>query len=72
MMYIPLMHKFMKLMEMLSRVVLFTLSKYGKIITAFIWSRDNKRKTKNNRKIKKRKPSSQYFFHVELVESPGE
>jgi hypothetical protein len=30
MMYLPLMHEFMKLTEMLSRVVLFTLFKYGK------------------------------------------
>jgi hypothetical protein len=64
------MHEFMKLMEMLSRVVLFTLSKYGKKINPFIHSRDNIRKTRNNRKIKRSKPPSQDFFHFELVESP--
>jgi hypothetical protein len=57
-------------MEMLSRVVLFALSKYGKIITPFIHSRDNIGKTRNNRKIKGRKPSSQDFLHFEPVESP--
>jgi hypothetical protein len=63
------MHEFMKLMEMLSRVVLFTLSKYGQIIAPFIWSRDNIRKTRNSQKIKRRKPSSQDPFHFEPVES---
>jgi hypothetical protein len=69
-MYLPLMHEFMKLMEVLSRVVLFTLSKYGKIITPFIWSRNNIGKTRNNREIKGRKNLSQDFFHVEPMESP--
>jgi hypothetical protein len=55
MMYLPLMHEFMKLMEMLSRVFLFTLSKYGKKINPFIHSRDNITKTRKNRKIKRRK-----------------
>jgi hypothetical protein len=64
------MHEFMKLMEMLSRVVLFTLSKYGQKINPFIHSRDNIRKTRNNRKIKRRKPPSQDFVHFEPVESP--
>jgi hypothetical protein len=70
MMYLPLMHEFMKLMEMLRRVILFTLSKYGKIIAPFIWSRDNIRKTRNKRKIKRRKPLSQDSFHFEPMESP--
>jgi hypothetical protein len=70
MMYLPLMHEFMKITEMLSKVVLFMLSKYGKIIALFIHSRDNIRKTRNNRKIKRSKPPSQDFFHFELVESP--
>jgi hypothetical protein len=52
------MHEFMKLTEMLSRVVLFMLSKYGKIIAPFIWRRDNIRKTRNSRKIKRSKPLS--------------
>jgi hypothetical protein len=67
--------------QMLSRVVLFMISKYGQIITPFIWSRNNIRKTRNNREIKGSKPMSQDFFHfgpVELpidpliMESPGE
>ena len=70
MMYLPLMHEFMKLMEMLSKVFLFTLSKYMQIITSFIWSRDNIRKTRNNKKIEGTKPSSQDFVHFELVDSP--
>jgi hypothetical protein len=68
-MYLPLMHEIMKLMEMLSRVVLFALSKYGQIITPFIHSRDNIRKTRNNRKIKRSKPLSQDFVHFEPAES---
>jgi hypothetical protein len=70
MMYLPLKQEFMKLMEMLSRVVLFTFSKYGQIIAPFIHSRDNIRKTRNNRKIKRSKPLSQDFVHFELVELP--
>jgi hypothetical protein len=66
------MHEFLKLMEMLSRVVLYMPSKYGKIITPFIHSRDNIRKTRNNRKIKRSKPSSQDFFHFEPSESPND
>ena len=69
-MYLPLMHEFMKRTEVLSRVVLFTLSKYGKIITPFIHRGDNIRKTKNNRKIKRRKPASKDFLHIVPVESP--
>jgi hypothetical protein len=68
MMYLPLMHEFVKLMEMLSRVVFFALSKYGQIITPFIHGRDNIGKTRNNRKIKGIKPSSQDFVHFEPVE----
>jgi hypothetical protein len=50
MMYLPLMHEFMKLIEVMSRVVLFTFSKYGKIITPFIQRGDNIRKTRNSEK----------------------
>jgi len=63
------MHEFMELSEMLSRVVLFMLSKYRKIIIPFIWSRNNVGKFRNDRKIKGSKPSSQDFVHIELVES---
>jgi hypothetical protein len=70
MMYLPLVHEFMKLVEMLSRVVLPILSKYGKIITPFIYSRDNIWKTRNKGEIKGRKPLSQYFLHFKSVESP--
>jgi hypothetical protein len=70
MMYFPLMHEFMELKEMLSRVFLFTLSKYGKIITPFIWSRNNIRKTRNRGEIKSSIPPSQDSFQVELVELP--
>jgi hypothetical protein len=69
-MYLPLVHKFMKLTEMMSRVVLFNLSKYRQIIIPFIWSRNNIGKIRNNRKIKGRKPLSQDSFHFEPVESP--
>jgi hypothetical protein len=78
MMYFPLMHEFMKLKEMLSRVVLFTLSKYGQIITPFIWSRNNIRKTRNIGEIKRSIPLSQDSKPVEspidplIMESPGE
>jgi hypothetical protein len=68
-MYLPLMHEFIKLMKMLRRVVLFTLSKYGQIIAPFIHSRDNIRKTRKDRKIKSSKPLSQDFVHFEPVES---
>jgi hypothetical protein len=71
-MYIPLMHEFMKLTEMLSRVVLHIPSKYGQIITPFIHSRVNIRKTRNNRKIKRSKPLSQDFVHFEPLESPND
>jgi hypothetical protein len=64
------MHEFMKLMDIMRRVVLFTISKYGQIIAPFIWSRDNISKTRNNRKIKRRKPSSQDSFHFEPVDLP--
>jgi hypothetical protein len=70
MMYLPLTHEFMKLTEVLSRVVIFTLSKYGKIITPFIRRGDNIRKNRNSRKIKRSKPGSKDFLHIELVESP--
>jgi hypothetical protein len=70
MMYFSLMHEFMKLKEMLSRVVLFMLSKYGKIIIPFIWSRNNIRKTRNKGEIKRSIPPSQYSFHFETVEFP--
>jgi hypothetical protein len=64
------MHEFMKLPEMLRRVVLFILSKSGQIIAPFIQRRDIIRKTKNRRKNKRSKPSSQDFLHIEPVESP--
>jgi hypothetical protein len=64
------MHEFMKLMEMLSRVVLCMPPKYRQIIIPFIWSRNNIRKTRNNRKIKRGKPPSQDFVHYEPVEFP--
>jgi hypothetical protein len=70
MMYLPLTHEFMKLTKVLSRVVLFTLSKSGQIIAPFIHRGDNIRKTRNSRKIKQSKPSSQDFLHIEPVESP--
>jgi hypothetical protein len=70
MMYLPLVHEFMKLSEMPSRVVLSMLSKYRKIIIPFIWRRNNIRKTKNNGEIKGSKPSSQDSFHSEPTESP--
>jgi hypothetical protein len=70
MMYLSLMHEFMKLIEVLSRVVLFTFSKYGKIIAPFIQRGDNIRKTRNSRKIKRSKPASKDFLHIEPVESP--
>jgi hypothetical protein len=70
MMYLPLTHEFMKLTEVMNRVVIFTLSKYGKIITPFIRRGDNIRKTRNRKKIKRRKPASKDFLHIELVESP--
>ena len=69
-MYLSLMHEFMKLMDMSSKVFLFTFSKYGQLITPSIHSRDNIRKTRNNRKIKRSKPLSQDFVHFEPVESP--
>ena len=69
-MYLPLTHDFMKLTEVLSRVVLFTFSKYGQIIAPFIWRGDNIRKTRNNIKIKRSKPASKDFLHIEPVESP--
>jgi hypothetical protein len=72
MMYFPLMQEFMKIKEMLSRVVLFTVSKYGQINTLFIWSRNNIWKTKNKGEIKRSIPSIQYSFHFEPVESPSE
>jgi hypothetical protein len=52
MMYLPLMHEFMKLMEMLDRVVIFTFSKYGQKCTPLINSRNNIWKTRNSREIK--------------------
>jgi hypothetical protein len=60
----------MKLMEMQSRVVLVTLSKYGQIIAPFIWRRKYIRKTKKNKNIKRRKPLSHDFVHIEPMESP--
>jgi hypothetical protein len=60
----------MKLTEMLRKVVLFSLSKYGQIIAPFIHSRENIRKTRNNIKIKRSKPPSQDFAHFEPVELP--
>jgi hypothetical protein len=69
MMYLPLTHEFMKLTEVLSRVVLLTLSKYEQIITPFIWRGDSIRKTRNSRKIKRSKPASKDFLHTEPVES---
>jgi hypothetical protein len=68
MMYLSLMHEFMKLTEVLSRVVIFTLSKYGQIIAPFIRRGDNIRKTRNSRKIKRSKPASRDFLHIEPVE----
>jgi hypothetical protein len=70
MMYLPLTHEFTKPTEMLSRVVLSTLFKYEQIITPLVHSRENIRKTRNSKKIKRGKPLSQDFFHFELVESP--
>ena len=70
MMYLPLTHEFMKLIEVLSRVILFTLSKYGQIIAPFIQRGDNIRKTKNSREIKRSKPASKDFLHIEPVELP--
>jgi hypothetical protein len=64
------MHEFMKLMEMLSRVVLCMPPKYRKMIIPFIWSRNNIGKIRNIKKIKGRKPPSQDSFHFEPVESP--
>jgi hypothetical protein len=68
MMYLPLVQEFMKLNEMMSRVFLFTLSKYRKIIIPFIWSRNNIGKTRNDREIEGSKPSSHDFFHFKPVE----
>jgi hypothetical protein len=70
MMYLPLMHEFMKLMEMLDRVIIYVFSKYGKTINPLIHRRNNIWKNRNNREIKRSKPSSQDFFYLELVESP--
>ena len=70
MMYPPLMHEFMKILEILSRVVLIMLSKSGQIIAPFIQRRDIIRKTRNSRKIKRRIPPSKAFFHFEPAESP--
>jgi hypothetical protein len=69
MMYLPLTHEFMKLTEVLSRVVLFPFSKNGQIIAPFIQRGDDIRKTGNNRKIKRSKPASKDFLHIEPVES---
>jgi hypothetical protein len=69
MMYFPLVHEFMKLIEMLGRVVVFMFFKYGKKINPLIDSRNNVRKTRKNKKIERSTPSSQYFVHFEPVES---
>ena len=74
-MYFPLMHEFMKLTEMINRVVIFVFSKYGQKIAPFIDSRNNIWKTKNNREIERSKPLGQNGFHLKIwllktVESP--
>jgi hypothetical protein len=52
MMYFPLMHEFMKLTEMLDRVVIFMFSKYGQKITPLIDSRNNIGKPGTTEKLK--------------------
>ena len=70
MMYLPLMHEFMKLTEMLDRIFISMFSKYGQKINPLIRSRNNIWKTRDIREIKRSKPPSQDFIHFKLVESP--
>ena len=74
-MYSPLMHEFMKCKKMLNMFIISMFSKSGQEITPLIYSRNNIWKTRNNREIKRRKPSSQDGFHMKIwllktMESP--